>query len=197
MVELDAVILAAGLSRRMGCNKLLLPLGESTVFGHFLAKFPYPFFARVIVVVTDRAVEDIARPFPVQISHNTRPEMGKSSSIRLGLEAGEGQRGVLFSVADQPLLTGATIMKLVEVFRTHPTRIVLPKVADTPASPVIFPADLRSALQDLRGDEGGRKVVQRHGERVLAVGFSSPDEFCDIDTDDHYQDILKRWNKKH
>lgn len=197
MVELDAVILAAGLSRRMGCNKLLLPFGESTVLGHFLAKFPYALFARVIVVVTDRAVEDIARAFPVQISHNKRPEAGKSSSIRLGLEAGEAQRGVLFSVADQPLLAGSTIMTLVEMFRTHPARIVLPKVAGTPASPVIFPADLRSALRDLQGDEGGRKVVQRHGERVLAVEFPSPDEFCDIDTDDHYQDILRRWNEKH
>lgn len=197
MAELDAVILAAGLSQRMGRNKLLLPFGESTVIGRFLTNFPYGLFAQVIVVIADRAVEEIARSFPVQICRNEHPEEGKSSSIRLGLEAGESQRGILFSVADQPLLTGATIMKLVEVFRNNPSRIVLPKVSGTSASPVIFPADLRIDLQKLQGDEGGRKVIQNHFERKLAVDFSSPDEFYDIDTDDNYQDILRRWKKGH
>jgi len=197
MAKLDAVILAAGLSRRMGCNKLLLPFGESTVIGQFLATFPYTLFARIIMVLTDPAVEDIARAFPVQICRNEHPERGKSSSIRLGLEAGDSRHGVLFSVADQPLLTGVTIMKLVEAFRNNPTRIVLPQVADSPANPVIFPADLRRELQELQGDDGGRKIIQRHFGRVLAVEFATPDEFCDLDTDDAYQDILRKWNEKH
>jgi len=197
LAELDAVILAAGLSRRMGCNKLLLPLGESTVFGRFLTNFPHDRFARVIVVVADSMVEHIARSFPVQICHNEHPEEGKSASIRLGLLAGRAEHGVLFSVADQPLLTRTTVIRLVECFRSNPTSIVAPQVAGVPASPVIFPAELRSELLKLQGNEGGRQIMQRHSERIQRVDFASADEFCDIDTNDAYQDILKKWTKQH
>jgi len=197
MADLDAVILAAGLSQRMGCNKLLLPFGESTVIGRFLARFPHALFARVIVVIADRMVETIAQAFPVRICRNEHPEEGKGSSIRLGLQAGSPQHGVLFSVADQPLLTGATIARLVATFNTDPTRIVMPKVVDTPANPVIFPADLRGELQLLQRDEGGRTVIERHFQRVSTVEFASSDQFCDIDTDDTYRNLLRKWNETH
>lgn len=196
MPELDAVILAAGLSRRMGRNKLLLPLGNATVFGQLLANFPFTQFYRVIVVLADREVERIAETFPVCVCRNEHPEAGKSSSIRLGLDAGDPEHGVMFSVADQPLLSGQTVIKLVEVFRSYPENIVLPTVHHAPASPAIFPAKLRAELQGLRGDEGGRKVIQRHPALVRAVPFFAPEEFLDIDTDSAYQDIAKRWDRK-
>ncbi len=60
MPKVDAIIMASGLSRRMGCNKLLLPLGDSTVVEQFLGRFPYALFQKVIVVYGDRQVAAIA-----------------------------------------------------------------------------------------------------------------------------------------
>lgn len=196
MADLDAVILASGLSRRMGTNKLLLPLGDSTVIGQLLASFPFAIFAKVIVVYCDQRVAAIAGAFPVLLLRNDTPERGKSRSIQLGLAAGNTAHGVMFAVADQPLLKPNTISTLVEIFSDNPDSIILPKVHGIPANPVIFPADLRRELALLEGDNGGREVIRRHPARVQAVPFSCGDEFCDIDTYGNYQDVVARWNQQ-
>lgn len=196
MTELEAVILAAGQSRRMGRNKLLLPLGDSTVIGQVLSQFPYSLFAGVSVVYADPRVGRIARRFPVRLIANLEPETGKSVSIRLGLLAGNPARGVLFSVADQPLLTAATISKLVLTFRENPGKIILPTTEGTPANPVIFPADLRQELLQLTEDEGGSRVIRRHHEKVFTVPFGCGDEFFDMDKENEYQKILREWRQK-
>ena len=112
MGRVDAVILASGLSRRMGCNKLLLPLGGSTVLDQFLSGFPYALFENVIVVHGEGEVAAIARRYPVVLCHNQNPEAGKSHSIHLGLSVSTAEDGVLFAVADQPLLTSGVIARL-------------------------------------------------------------------------------------
>jgi len=196
MAELEAVILAAGLSRRMGCNKLLLPLGDSTVIGRFLGRFPYDLFAEVNVVYADPQVGEIARRFPVGLIANLEPETGKSTSIRLGLLAGSPRRGVLFSVADQPLMTAATISKLAVTFRKTPGKIILPTTEGAPANPVIFPADLRPELLQLTADEGGSRIIRSHHQRVLTVPFGCGDEFFDMDTEREYQEILRNFQQK-
>jgi molybdenum cofactor cytidylyltransferase len=191
---IDAVVLASGLSRRMGTNKLLLPLGKSTLFEHVLTSFPFELFDRVIVVAADAEVIEIAGRYPVRICCNTEPEKGKSHSIRLGLAATNADTPVMFTVADQPLLSSTTIRKLVYHFSGEHGKIVMPEVNGTPANPVIFPADLRGELENLQGDKGGRLVITQHPERVSTVYCSSPEEFYDIDTPESYQQLMAEWN---
>lgn len=196
MAKPEAVILAAGLSRRMGSNKLLLPLGDSTVLGQVLSRFPYELYERVILVWADPRVAAIAGPFPITLSQNDDPAAGKSRSIRLGLAATSPEHGVLFAVADQPLLSPATVHRLIDEFRAHPEAIVLPEVHGRSANPVIFPADLRAELARLQDDHGGREVLRRHPHRVRAVPFTDEAEFFDIDTFDRYQEVVAQWQPK-
>ena len=196
MCELDAVILASGFSRRMGENKLLLPLGDMPVIELFLAKFPYELFQTVCLVVADEGVATIGREFPLVLCRNDRPEEGKSYSIRLGLTACKAKDGILFAVADQPFLQATTVQKLVDVFRQEKSRIVLPKVNNTPRNPVIFPACLRGELQGLRGDSGGRRVIRKHPEQVRYVFFDDESQFVDIDTPDMYRQAKIKWLQK-
>ena len=194
MCRLDAIILASGLSRRMGCNKLLLPLGNSTVIDQFLCRFPYAHFQKVIVVYCDQQVATIAGNYPTTLCYNQYAKAGKSHSIQLGLSASTAEDGVMFAVADQPLLSCDTILKLVKIFsKNNSTKIVVPKVAGRPANPVIFPASCRSGFADLQGDSGGRQLILRQPERVCYVSFASEDEFCDVDTPENYQKILVKW----
>ncbi len=194
--KIDAVVLASGLSRRMGTNKLLLPLGNSTLFEHFLTTFPYELFDRVIVVAADEKVIAIARHYPVRVCCNTEPGKGKSHSIQTGLSACSVDNAVMFTVADQPLLSATTIRKLVNTFSSCNRTIVMPEVNGTPANPVIFPADLHCELQQLKGDHGGRLIIARHPERVSTVYCSSAEEFYDIDTPESYQKLVAEWNRE-
>lgn len=196
MCRIDAVILAAGLSERMGTNKLLLPLGNSTVISQFLGQFPFAQFENVIVIYHDQQVADIARTFPLSLSHNDNPRAGKSHSIKLGLAATNSLNGILFAVADQPLLKPDSISRLIDTFCDNLQRIVLPEVNGSLANPVIFPAELRSELQEMEEDQGGRELIRRYPERILSVPCVSEHEFYDIDTLAMYQTVVALWNQE-
>ena len=194
MARVDAIILASGLSKRMGSNKLLLPLGNSTVIGQFLDRFPFALFKKVIVVYGDPLVGSIAREYPVLLCHNQNPEAGKSHSIQQGLTVSTAEGGIMFAVADQPLLTSNTIKTLLEIFgKNKSKKIVVPEVAGKPANPVIFPATCRGEFAELHGDSGGRQLFIKQQERVCYVSFASGKEFCDVDTPEKYQQILANW----
>lgn len=193
--KVDAVIMAAGRSRRMGCNKLLLELGESFVFEQFMKSFPHDLFRRVIVVASDPRVCGIASRRQAIVCENAHPEMGKSHTIRRGLSRATGADGVMFVVGDQPLLTRTTIGTLLEIFFRFPDSIVIPTVAKKPRNPVIFPADLFDELLTLDGDDGGKVVIGNHPERVKTVAFANPAEFMDMDTEADYQTLVTIWNK--
>lgn len=197
MSRLDAVIMASGLSQRMGCNKLLLPLGESTVVEQFLGHFPFHLFQKVIFVYSDQQVAAIAGKYPLILCHNHDPQSGKSHSIQLGLSKSTAEDGILFAVADQPLLTGATVKRLVEMFLRHDCqKIIVPEAAGRPANPVIFPAACRSEFAELHRDSGGRQLIGKDPERVWSVLFESEDEFCDVDTPEKYQQMVAKWGAR-
>lgn len=197
MCRLDAIILASGLSKRMGRNKLLLPLGNSSVIDQFLCRFPYALFQKVIVVYGDQQVGEIAGNYPTILCYNQHAHAGKSTSIQLGLAASTAEDGMMFAVADQPLLTGATIRKLIESFGKQKfKKIVVPKVGGRSANPVIFPAVCRSEFAELHGDSGGRLLIVKQPERVCYVPFVSEEEFADVDTPEKYQKIVAHWPLK-
>lgn len=192
MAEIDAVILAAGLSQRMGSDKLLLPFAGTTVFHYFLSRFPLPLFSKTVVVVANPAVARLCDKFPVCLCHNDSPELGQSHSIRLGLEATAEQNATLFCVADQPLLKAKTVFQLVALSNQNPDHIIRPRIGARSANPVIFPADLRGELTCLTGDSGGREVIHRHTERIKWLEMDSADQFFDIDTPEQYQELLEQ-----
>lgn len=193
MAELAAVILAAGRSRRMGENKLLLPLGDATVLEQFLRTFPYELFQQVILVVADQRVGALGGQFPLTICQNDAPEKGKSHSIRLGLGGVDQHHGVMFLVADQPLLKNKTIQRLVQVFAEDMSRIVVPEARGQGRNPVIFPQAMRSELNTLQGDDGGRLLIARYPQLVRPVRFDDAGQFVDIDGVDTYHHIKNQW----
>ncbi len=195
MSNVDALILASGLSRRMGTNKLLLPLGETTVIDQFLKTFPYHFFSSVIVIASDEQVTEIARKHTVKVCNNNNPAAGISGSIRHGLAASKATDGFLFTVADQPFLTHEIFQKLLTCFSADIRNIVFPEVNGTPRNPVIFPATLRADLLSLQGDNGGRTLYSRHPDITRSVQFNSAEDFLDIDTPQTYQEAVVRWNQ--
>jgi len=197
MADIDAVILAAGLSRRMGRDKLLLPLGGTSVLNSFLSRFPVTLFARTVVVTASTEVARISGNFPVHICHNDTPESGQARSIRLGLGATSPENAILFSVADQPLLKAETVAQLVALWGRQPDAIIQPRVGTRPANPVIFPADLRLELAGLTGDSGGREIIRRHRQRVRWLELKASDQFFDIDTPEQYQELMARWQTHH
>ena len=191
-MRIGCVLLAAGLSRRFGRNKLAETVGGEPLILHAVRVYESQGFD-VSVLVTNadnREVLETAEGKFDAVPINPHPEQGISSSIRIGirslfLKAAEKGRildGVLFGVCDQPGLSRDTVRKLRDAFADHPDRIVAPMRADgRRGNPVIFPVGIVPELMELEGDRGGGAVIAKHPDLLLTVEVSAV-ELHDIDT---------------
>ena len=98
---------------------------------------------------------------------NDRPEDGISRTIRLGTQAMADCAGILYMVADQPLLRAGTVRRVVDAWRANPDCIAAAAHNGKRGSPCLFPAQFFPELCALEADRGGSSVIRRHGEREL------------------------------
>jgi molybdenum cofactor cytidylyltransferase len=188
---ITAVVLAAGLARRMGRQKLLLPLqGRPVIRWSVDAILPH---VDEVVVVTGHeaaAVRAALAGLTVRFAHNERPEEGQGSSIAVGVAAlAPGTDAVLVALGDQPRLPAMAIPGLLEAFRRGGAAIVAPVYRGIQGTPVVFGAAVFSELLALTGDGGARTVVRARPERVREVAFDLPMP-DDVDTPEDYARLM-------
>ncbi len=191
-----AIILAAGSSSRMGAgrHKLFLPLGE-----------------RPVLVLGHQAVQarTLLSPYlhlpHLQIVENSAYQQGMSTSLRAGLQAltdsndhtpQEHIGGAIILLGDQPLITTSIIDDLVTTWQTGGQRIVAPLYNGKRGNPVLFSADLFPELATVTGDEGGRRVIERHREEIVTVEVTDAQASFDVDTWEAYQQVIVEWQQK-
>ena len=186
---LSAILLAAGESKRMGELKQLMPLGESTIIEQAIDNLLASAVGETIVVLGHRA-EEIKKAIatkPVKIIFNPNYRQGMSTSIIAGLNLVSSQaQAVILALGDQPLVDSQTINQLITEFRSHDKGIVLPTYKGKRGNPVIFAIKYKAELLELKGDIGGRDIVQRHPGDVLEVAVDSESVITDIDTREDY-----------
>jgi molybdenum cofactor cytidylyltransferase len=183
-----AVVLAAGLSRRMGQPKLLLELDGRAV----IRRTVEPLVSAVdeVLVVTgphDMAIRDALLGLRVGFALNPRPEEGQGSSIAAGIRAlSAGVRAAFVVLGDQPTLPAGVIPALLDAFARAGAPIVAPVYqGGVQGNPVLFSREVFSELAALTGDVGGKCVVQARPDRVERVVFDLPIP-ADLDTpEDH------------
>ncbi|MDQ7782152.1 MAG: nucleotidyltransferase family protein [Desulfomonilaceae bacterium] len=186
---IHGIILAAGLSTRMGVPKLLMPLDGSPILSHVLQAALDSSLDRVILVAGPGLMSSsYLRGLPrvsarLRVVTNPRPQEGMSSSLRVGMAAMDpNSQGVMVILADQPRLTHTLIDELKAVFLRDPSKIVAPAIHGRRTTPVIFPASLFDELTAQRGDVGGRDVVTQNLHKVVEIEMGSYYDDADIDT---------------
>ena len=117
--KISAVLLAAGASRRLGRNKLLLEVGGRPVVRR-AAEALLGAEVSEVIVVTGHEAEGVRRALeglPVRLVHNSAFADGQATSLAAGLaRADAGAGGILFAQGDQPFLTEALVNALVRAF---------------------------------------------------------------------------------
>jgi molybdenum cofactor cytidylyltransferase len=210
-----AIILAAGSSSRMGGgrHKLLLPLHDRPVLAHVidatLASQAHP-----VVIVLGHQAEQVRTKINSYAAHphliiveNSDYLQGMSTSMHLGIQilisngytknkAPYAVDSALILLGDQPLITPRVIDSLITTYRTTRKRIVAPLYDGKRGSPVLFDKSYFPELLEISGDEGGRKVLERHREDVEVVEMSDTVANFDVDTWEAYQQVLEAWELK-
>jgi molybdenum cofactor cytidylyltransferase len=185
----SAIVLAAGASRRMGRQKLLLPIGGRPLLARVVDAVVASRVGETIVVVGWES-EDLAAILsgkPVRIVPNPDWAEGQSHSLRVGLAAVTRDAGAaLFCAADQPWLTTDLINTIIDRWRATGASIVVPTIGSRRGGPVLFSREWFPELAALRGDSGGRQVLAGHRGDVEVVPVGDPRLLQDIDTEEDY-----------
>ena len=177
---IGCLIMAAGNASRFGENKLTASFAGKSLFSLALAAIPADTFARVTVVSQYPALLQEAEQAGFHAIRNDRPDDGISRTIRLGTEAMADCAGILYMVADQPLLQPNSVCAVAERWLREPDTICGAAHNGVRGNPCIFPKAFFPELLALTGDTGGSRVIRRHEDRLRLVEIPS-EELYDCD----------------
>jgi molybdenum cofactor cytidylyltransferase len=187
-----AIVPAAGVSARMGVNKLLLPWGRSTVIECVLAAWQASRVDRVTVVA--RAGDDEvysrchAAGADVVATASTTADM--KATVRLALEHIERHHrptehdAWALAPADMPRLSAAAVDAVLAALDDGPTPIVAPTYRGRRGHPTLFPWRLAQEVACLRADEGINALVA--GAAVREIPWPDDSILRDVDTPTEY-----------
>ncbi|HPZ43141.1 MAG TPA: molybdenum cofactor cytidylyltransferase [Bacillota bacterium] len=193
---ISAIILAAGLSSRMGMPKQLLKLGGKTMVRIVTENVLASKVDEVLVVTGHREQEIRAEigQLPVKILFNPNYVQGQGTSLALGAGAiNDGTTAFLVFMADQPLITASLINMVIDEFKKRNCLALRPVYQGKPGHPVILDRALRAEAVELKGDEGLRKVLQQLGSRVEYLPVQDEAAIFDIDTPETYEKFISQY----
>ena len=185
-----AVLPAAGASRRMYTQKLLLPWGEATVLDAVLANWTSSLVDRVVVVCrAEPGVLAICGTWGVDVVQvQETPEM--KDSIQAGLDwvtdqyAPQENDAWMLAPSDMPRVNPDLIASVIGLGYADPPTIALPRVGRHKGHPVFFPWSCADELALLGADEGVNAIVKRRDRRFLET--SDQGALQDLDTPEQY-----------
>jgi molybdenum cofactor cytidylyltransferase len=180
--RIAAIVLAAGLSTRMGTNKLMAEIDRQPLIARTLAMLKRAGLDDV-VVVTGHERETIERVVaPARTVFNPDYALGLATSLRVGLGAIDAD-AALVCLADMPLIEAATIAKLIAAFNPAEHRsICVPVFEGQRGNPVLWGRQHFPALKAVEGDQGGRRLLDALADEVVEVPVSNEGVLRDADT---------------
>lgn len=183
------VILAAGMSKRLGQTKQLLKLDGKYLLERVVEAAVKSTLAEVYLVLGWQH-EQILCKLPqlthipkVKILYNPDFAKGMGGSVKCGLIAARQKYDhVMFFVADQPFLSLGLIDSLIEKYMQSNKQICIPVCQGKKGNPTIFASSYFDQLLQISGDKGGREIIANNPQTVLSVPVKEPKELFDIDT---------------
>jgi molybdenum cofactor cytidylyltransferase len=196
---ISAVVLAAGMSRRMGpANKLLQPVdGKAMVLRAVEAALASQ--AQEVIVVTGhqhQAIEALLAPFAAKIrfTHNPDYEAGLSTSVHRGVAAlSRESEGCLVLLGDMPWVGAQVLDSIIAAFNPLEGRaLCLPTWQGKRGNPLLFARQFYSEVQEITGDMGAKPLLGSYPEVIAEVPQKAAGVLLDIDTPDALKSITDK-----
>ncbi|MEO6637668.1 MAG: nucleotidyltransferase family protein [Ginsengibacter sp.] len=192
----SAIVLAAGLSARMGSkNKMLLPFDGKTVIEKVVKNIVASGIEDIIVVTGRDAlqVHDLLQYSPVKIIHNDDFTRGMTTSIQKGVYSANGN-GYMICLGDMPFITSEEYKKLSDAFEQERLNdqacICIAVYQKQKGNPVVFSTHYKDMILQHANMEGCKEIVQAHKQHLYPVEMPTVNVLTDIDTLADYEDAL-------
>ncbi len=181
--RVQALMLAAGNSQRFGSDKRLHQLADGTpMLVQTLRNLQRAVPSVVLVVKPGEAplfAELLLREAPLTIIEAADAQAGMGASLACGIHHVDSD-AVLVMLADMPFIQPQTIAQVATALQLHP--VVVPEYRGRLGHPVGFRQQFFAQLAELRAEEGGKKILQRHADSVKRLQVRDPGVIKDIDT---------------
>jgi molybdenum cofactor cytidylyltransferase len=191
----SVVVLAAGMSRRMGAPKQLLRAGETTLLERALHTVRQSRADEIILVLGFGATE-IRRSIStrgLRVVVNEGYQEGMASSLRAGIATvGPQAQGALIMLADQPFVLFSTLDRLIEYQQKMRPQIAIPTYKGFRGNPVLLDRSVFAEIASLQGDIGCRAIFGKHTENIAKVAVDDPGILLDVDTREDYEKLVGR-----
>jgi molybdenum cofactor cytidylyltransferase len=198
----EAIILAAGLSTRMGSDKMALNVSGQTFLNRTLIETLNSKLNQIVVVSRPgfclnlvQHNSDFLKRHVINVS-NFWPQEGMSLSIRLGLTQLSAQaNAVMIILADQVFLNALLIDMLIEESFQNSGKIIVPMINGRSTTPVIFPASFFSELRKISGDKGGREILAANLKMIHVLELGQKYDDTDVDTPEDYSKVISKFKE--
>lgn len=189
------LVLAAGGSKRLGAPKQLLPYNRRTLLDHVLdTARAAPFDQRLCVIGgSAHEVRERVDLTGIETVENRHFGEGCSSSIAAALATVDARADVLvLMLGDQPGVTPQAVNALIAGRNESPYAACA--YENGRGHPLAFAHSTFTHLEQLHGDKGVWKLLDRHPDAVVDVPVPGPIP-RDVDTDADYRAILSEHEK--
>lgn len=193
-MSVEAILLAAGESSRMGKPKALLGW-----FGEPLVNAQIGSLIRggidMVIVVTGAHHEEISRSAQSEpntvIVNNGEWALGKTTSIKAGLsKLSPNCETIVLLAVDQPRPSWV-VERALNSHRDSGKSVTSPRYSGHGGHPLFFDASLLRELSEISEErEGVREVMKRYDEEMNRVYFDNPIVRFDLNTPDDYEAAL-------
>ena len=199
---ISAVVLAAGLSRRMGTNKLLLPFGERTVLGQVVAVLRDCSLGEIVIVTGHEREKveqmlgrySLKREVPdsgLRFVHNPYYAAGEMlSSIQVGLAAMHSDcHAVLIVLGDLPQIERRIVEQVIAAHA--PGAVVIPSFNQRGGHPILVDRQRWPNVLALPPGANLREVLRAHADWVRYVEVDTETILHDVDTPEDYGRMVR------
>jgi CTP:molybdopterin cytidylyltransferase MocA len=193
--SMAAVVLAAGLSERMGRFKPLLPLGTGPAIQRVVQLFQNAGIEDIIVVTGFRAddVQQATASLNVRCVENPDFRTGMFSSVLAGLRALQpANQGFFIHPVDIPLVRTSTVVRLTAIFESSPARILYPTFDRRRGHPTLIHTGLVPQILKWPGTGGLRGFLQGCEQDSEEVPVADQGVLLDMDTPEDYDQMQAR-----
>lgn len=187
-IKTGLVIMASGLGKRFGSNKLMESLGDKPLIKWVIDASEGLFDERVVVTRSEDVFK-LCKNIGIKCIFHEFP--GRNDTVRLGLSALMNDIDYCFFMqGDQPLISKESIDNMIMAANINNNLIVKASFNDVVGAPMGFPRKFFDDLLNLPDGKGGNFVAKNNADSVENIEVSNEYELYDIDTKEDLNEVI-------
>ena len=188
--RVGAIVLAAGQSKRMGSQKMVLPWGDKTIIRQVCQQVCASPVHDVVVITgeNDALVREQLDGLRLRVVNNPRAAQGEMlSSLQTGVDALWGTcEACLVVLGDQPTIQQEIINRVLSAYTQGLGRIIAPSYNKRRGHPLLIDRAFWTDLKNLPKNKAPRDLLRANENAVYHLEVDTDSILRDIDTPEDY-----------